>query len=222
MKTTTFTWLFTFLVLIELACATLPALQAAHYFTKPLIVISLLLFFLSKKTAKFVRYTMVVALLFSLGGDVLLLFTNHHSNFFIFGLLSFLLAHAVYIAMFSKQRNRNLAFWKPLTTVLIYAIGFFLLLKNSLGNMLLPVTAYMLVIALMAVFAFTRKGNVLKSSFIWVFGGALLFMLSDSLIAFNKFYTQIPNSEIWIMSTYALAQYFIVMGMLKNETVFRK
>lgn len=161
---------------------------------------------------------MVVALLFSLGGDVLLLFTNHNNNFFIFGLISFLIAHIAYIVLFSKQRNQKLAVWKPFTTILIYAIGFFLLLKNSLADMLLPVAVYMLVITLMAVFAFTRKGNVLKSSFIWVFSGALFFMLSDSLIALNKFYTQIPNSAIWIMSTYALAQFLIVMGVLKNET----
>ena len=44
--------------------------------------------------------------------------------------------------------------------------------------------------------------------------GAIFFIISDSLLAINKFYFPLPYSAFWIMSTYSFAQYFIVSGIL--------
>lgn len=93
----------------------------------------------------------------------------------------------------------------------------FYVMFDGLGDMLYPVTVYMLVILTMAVTAFLRQGKVLPISYTLVFLGALLFMLSDSILALNKFYKPLPLSNISIMLTYALAQYFIVLGLLKNK-----
>ena len=60
-----------------------------------------------------------------------------------------------------------------------------------------------------------RKGIVNSSSYNLVFIGAIFFMISDSILALNKFYQPIPFSNISIMLTYALAQYLIVLGILK-------
>lgn len=50
-----------------------------------------------------------------------------------------------------------------------------------------------------------------------LFGGALLFVASDSLLAFNKFYdpTAISYAGFFIMLTYILGQYFIVNGTIR-------
>ena len=63
----------------------------------------------------------------------------------------------------------------------------------------------------------TVKGMVNQTSYNLVFIGAIFFMLSDSILAANKFYQPIPLSNISIMVTYALAQYLIVLGILKLQ-----
>jgi uncharacterized membrane protein YhhN len=50
-----------------------------------------------------------------------------------------------------------------------------------------------------------------------ILAGAAFFMISDSLLALNKFYEPLPFSNISIISTYALAQYSIVLGILKQN-----
>ena len=88
-------------------------------------------------------------------------------------------------------------------------------LKDGLGEMLIPVLIYMLVILTMAITAFWRNNSVGKWSYALVFFGALFFMMSDSLLAINKFHTALPLSNVSIMLTYALAQFLIVFGILK-------
>jgi uncharacterized membrane protein YhhN len=88
-------------------------------------------------------------------------------------------------------------------------------LKDGLGAMLIPVAIYMLVILTMATTAYLRKNSVNILSYGLVFLGALFFMISDSILAINKFHQPIPWSDISIMATYAIAQYLIVLGILK-------
>ena len=81
--------------------------------------------------------------------------------------------------------------------------------------MLIPVFVYGAVITLMGIFATLRKTN--KNSYVLVLFGAILFICSDTLIAFNKF---IFNSDLfyaqaYIMILYVLAQYFIIRGLSK-------
>ena len=83
--------------------------------------------------------------------------------------------------------------------------------------MLLPVFFYMLVILTMATSAYLRRDNVGKVSYNFVLIGAILFLISDSLLAVNKFYTPLAYSNISIMFTYAFAQLFIVFGLLKQR-----
>jgi uncharacterized membrane protein YhhN len=66
----------------------------------------------------------------------------------------------------------------------------------------------------MAGSALNRKNKVSEKSYFTVLAGAILFVFSDSLIAINKFAVGIPKSGIWIMTTYILAQYLIMSGLL--------
>jgi uncharacterized membrane protein YhhN len=80
-----------------------------------------------------------------------------------------------------------------------------------------PVMLYALVLTLMvlnALFRFKRTG---AASFAMVFGGAILFMISDSVLAVNKFLEPVSHSGIWIMSTYISAQFLIVEGILQHQ-----
>jgi len=100
--------------------------------------------------------------------------------------------------------------------LLVYAIGLFYFLKDGLGDLFIPVIIYMLVILMMVTTAFLREGSVTKNSYILVFLGAAFFITSDSLLALNKFYNPLPLSGIWIMTTYAIAQFLIVLGLKKQ------
>ncbi|WP_204346541.1 lysoplasmalogenase [Psychroserpens algicola] len=213
----TFSVLFFILVIAELICGSLAALEHLHYFSKPAIVLSLLIFFwIQSKTIKPVlRYLVALALICSLAGDILLMFVNHSPHYFMLGLVAFLIAHIMYIFAFLKHRNKAV---NPLTFIIIlllYALGLFYLLKDGLKDMLLPVIVYMIAILSMSTTALLRKGAVPKWSYLLVFFGALLFMISDSILALNKFYAPLAYSDISIMLTYALAQYGIVLGILK-------
>jgi len=119
--------------------------------------------------------------------------------------------------VFIDKRNTKNSLKGISVILLIYALITFYFLKNGLGNMLLPVIIYMLIILSMAATAWLRKGMVSNISYALVFIGALLFIISDSTLALNKFYQAIPQSHLIIMSTYALAQYFIVFGVLRQN-----
>ena len=83
--------------------------------------------------------------------------------------------------------------------------------------MKIAVFIYMLAILTMATMAAqTRKGNANTSSFSIVMVGALLFVISDTLIAFNRFVAPIYLEGIFVMTTYIAAQYSIMQGILKE------
>ena len=139
--------------------------------------------------------------------------------YFIVGLVSFLLAHLCYLVLFLRQRHRQTKPFIPIILLYLYSLVFGYYISESLGSMLVPVIAYEIVILLMASASFLRKGAVTSFSYKMVVFGALSFLISDSILAINKFYVEVPLSGIWIMITYALAQYLIVIGILKSESV---
>ena len=214
-----FLLIFLMILIAELVSGSIESLTTYHYFTKPLIIISLIFFFwkhcqhLDIKTKRLT----FLALLFSLTGDILLMFVDLSATFFICGLISFLLAHIMYVFVFLKKKNKATNTIPFTVILLIYAATLFYFLKDGLGNLLLPVIVYMFVILLMVITAFSRKGSVQKNSYILVFLGALFFITSDSLLALNKFYLPLPFSSISIMLTYAIAQLFIIFGIKKQQ-----
>lgn len=214
----TFATIYALIVCTELISSTNENLKTLHYISKPAIVISLIFFFIvyAKTVNTKTKNLTLLALICSVVGDILLMFVDCHPNFFIGGLISFLLAHLMFVKIFYLKRNSKN---KPLgitTILLLYAFGLFFMLKDNLGDLLIPVLFYMAIILLMVILAFLRLGNVSKLSFYLVFFGALCFIISDSLLALNKFYKPIAFENISIMLTYALAQLGIVLGIKKQ------
>ncbi|OIQ29716.1 MAG: lysoplasmalogenase [Bacteroidetes bacterium MedPE-SWsnd-G2] len=211
-----FTPLYILIVLFELFTAQNESYHHLHYYAKPLIVLSLFLFFVShaKHLKTVIKITVSLALLFSLTGDVLLMFVNVSENYFLAGLASFLLAHIMYCIAFLKQRNKKVNPLYFIILLLIYASGLNYLIFPGLNDFTIPVFVYMAVIMTMAVLAYTRLGAVTKFSYAWVLLGALFFLVSDSFLAINKFYEPLKHGNLLIMNTYALAQYLIVFGIL--------
>ena len=162
---------------------------------------------------------LVLALFFSFLGDFFLLDLIDREGLFIFGLSSFLVTHLIYIYLFGKGKPLSALFKSSVTILLLAFIllwaGFITLkLYPALGDMQWPVLIYIVIISMMSITAVNRKAYVASFSFLAVFAGAILFMLSDMFIAVDKFLETFDYSRILVMSTYLCAQWLIVNGLL--------
>lgn len=178
---------------------------------KPLIATSLVILYLV--SVKQPNFWYVSALFFAFWGDVLLLFQD---QFFIYGLASFLLAHVLLITISSKFLNQV-----SIPKILLHSFPFVALLGgliymiySGLGEMLIPVIVYGIVISIFGVITsviYASKRSVENG---WLFLGALTFIASDSILAINKFYHSTELLGISIMITYIIAQYLICRAMI--------
>lgn len=166
---------------------------------------------------------LLFALVFSWIGDVILMFADKSELYFIFGLISFLIAHLLFIVLFIKQKSKNQHkkskfFWAASLLVLFYLFKILSLLIPKLDDLEFPVSVYAITISLMLVEAIKGCFNWKNSLKYLILVGALFFVTSDSILAINKFYSPLPNASFLIMITYLIAQFCIVFGILKlNE-----
>ena len=193
--------------------------ETLRYITKPLLMPLLIVLFISQTTRfnSSLKKWIVLALAFSWAGDVLLMFESTNGNFFIFGLVAFLIGHIFYILFFENViRNEGLRknYWWFLP-VIVYYIALIYFLSPKLGDMKLPVRIYGIVISYMLIQALQtgRIRNMAAATF--MIGGAVLFITSDSILAINKFYESFAYGGIAIMLTYGIAQLLITLGAVK-------
>jgi uncharacterized membrane protein YhhN len=161
-------------------------------------------------------------LFFGLVGDSFLMFLHVNSSFFMFGLIAFLIGHLCYISAFYLDYKWNPSIEKKLTWVALvvfgaFCLGFYLFLRPYLGAMKIPVMVYAFVISLMGIMAVNRKGRVNTISFNLIFFGAIAFLISDSILAYNKFVNPFNGAGIAIMTTYMFAQYLITVGSVERK-----
>jgi uncharacterized membrane protein YhhN len=167
------------------------------------------------------------ALFFSWIGDVILLFANISEIYFILGLVAFLISHIIYIILFNKQnkpdvpKNKGI-FFIGLIAIVIYLATMLTVLLPKLGDLQLPVIVYALTISTMLLYAFSGYLIWKKPANTYIFVGAIIFVLSDSILAMDKFYEPIYKNSFFIMLTYLMAQYLIVIGILKLNSVKAK
>lgn len=185
------------------------------YIFKPLIIFSLLFLYVFSLPKRIKWY--VIALELSFFGDVLLLFSGE--LFFMGGLVSFLMAHFLFIKIVIS-RIKEFNFLKALFSAIPFLAVFGLLiftLKDSLNEMLWPVIIYGLTIATFGAVSLLDFLNTKSKKSILMLFGAVIFMISDSLLAIDKFYHSIEIFGVLIMGTYIIAQYFIYRSMILDS-----
>jgi len=159
------------------------------------------------------RIWLLAAVTASLVGDVFLMF----EGFFIPGLAAFLLAHLAYIG-----RLRCDAPWLPSPTALravivVAGLVFALLWLGGLPPQLrAPVALYVCAIGLMAAQAMGRASVLRNTPARMVAAGAACFMVSDALLAVNRFVTPLPAADLWVLGSYYAAQCLLVTGLLRS------
>lgn len=187
-----------------------------RWLTKPLLMPLLLLGFYvgSTKRNSTGFYFIAAALVFSWAGDVLL----QMKGMFIPGLISFLLAHIFYIVYFirSNPHKKGLLQFQPLIgiPVLLYILLFLWLIFPYLDALKIPVTVYGITIGTMLLASINMRRKINDDAATYFIIGAILFVVSDSLLAVNLFAYSHMLLSLCVMLTYSSAQYLIVKGAL--------
>ena len=220
-------WLYSYMIfgIIDLA---LVANQHVDYrfFTKPLILLSLIIYFvkgslLIKNTL--LRKSVIAALIFSLLGDMLLLYPQ----LFLYGLGGYFIASACYI--FSFKLTQKLTIHLPdlyfiklfVYNLPIYIIGavFYFFIHRHLYHLKIPIVIYLCGLIMLVTSARERYKKTNDASFWQVLVGSALFVLSQGIYLADAFYRPLIDRDVLMMGSYLLAQLLIVMG-LRSHFIF--
>lgn len=216
-------WLLAYLLLsvVEIIAETLPW-DTLVYCTKPLLMPVLAIWLLHRTPGirRFLRQTLLAGLLFSMLGDVFMMFASgpYGTLFFLLGLGSFLCTHLCYLGgFFSEVRPekgflRRHPYW--ILPFVIFLVVFLSWLWPGIpAGLQWPVVAYAGIISLMAMSVLNMRGHhVVPAVLNSMLAGALLFMLSDCLIALLRFGQAFPGGRPAVLLTYLLGQWLIIRG----------
>jgi uncharacterized membrane protein YhhN len=146
-------------------------------------------------------YLIISGLCLSLLGDIFLMLPKNRIKP---GLAAFLAAHILYILAFC-QGIRIHSFFAA-GPILIVGIVVYALIFRNIKSLRFPVLLYMLAVSLLAWVAVNRCLTFADQASLLVLAGGLLFFVSDSVLAVNRFHKKFYLAEILILSTYFAAQ----------------
>lgn len=184
------------------------------YCTKPLLMPIMMILYLM--LASVPERWIVLALICGFVGDVFLMWVEK-KGFLISGLIAFLLGHVFYIIVFLRSTEflAVIPMWAYLLMVpyLFYVILVYTKLADQIETLKIPVLVYMAVIILMSFVSLSRLWVYQGPAFWLPFIGSLFFVASDTVLAFHVFKRAIKDANVWVMATYVLAQFFIILGL---------
>tara|TARA_B110000240_G_C13454777_1_gene434083 strand:- start:77 stop:739 length:663 start_codon:yes stop_codon:yes gene_type:complete len=189
--------------------------QLLRFVFKPMIILLLMTYYSLIIEPENKMYLAALFLCFI--GDVLLLFDSQLN--FILGLSSFLIAHLLFIKIVAGRLIKSSVSQK-IKAIIPFAFIFtalIFLLKDTLGDLLIPVIVYALAIISFGVISLLNYITKRNISSLFLVGGATFFILSDVTLAINKFYEHQEYFPVFIMVTYVFSQYMICKYMIVHE-----
>lgn len=151
----------------------------------------------------------VVGLAASVAGDVLLMLPRDR---FVAGLASFLGAHLAYLGALAVV-PAGVPAWLVLGVLLVLGGTVLHVLWPGLGRLRGPVSTYVAVILAMAWMAAARWLRMPSGATAAAAGGALLFVVSDTLLALDRFRGRFALARTWVLGTYWVAQSLIALSV---------
>lgn len=150
------------------------------------------------------HYLMLAGLFFCMLGDGLLVW-------FVAGLTAFLIGHLCYMTGFFSRWRFSVIRFASIVPIAVYSffMGKELIAALQLSGedtLIIPVLAYITVISFM-LWSAIMTGNP------WAIVGSILFVISDSILSWNMFVSDIPNAGVLIMTTYYSAQFLIARSL---------
>ena len=152
----------------------------------------------------------VMGLFFSLFGDMFLIFPEKH---FTKGLIAFLIGHIFYIVAFTISTGFQFTFWIFLPIIIVGMLYLQLIIKHT-GKMTIPVIIYISIIIIMGWMAIERLNSIPTNGTFIAAAGAAFFMISDAVLALNKFRKPFFSAEIIILTTYFTAQWLLAVSVI--------
>lgn len=187
-----------------------------NMYTKPLLMPLLMLYMYESSKGGVILSTLLLflALVFSWVGDLALMY----EEYFLLGVGAFFIAQVLYVIIFIKGGSVPYQIsWVKIITVGLYGISFLYILLPHAGDLQIPIVIYGISLMAMVATASMRDINSPDRSYLLVAIGAVFFLISDTMIAVDKFVNTIPMGDILIMSTYLIAQYLIVEGLIREQ-----
>lgn len=193
-----------------------------HWLTKPLttLLIASIAWRAVPSPDPRYRYAVLAGMGLSCIGDIALMLPF---DAFVPGLVAFLLAHLCYIVAFSAGWRAGRGLLAAAAMLLVFAAvnlaGLLPLLPHDLR---IPVVVYVVVLSLMATLALARaflvRGGagatpLRDASARWAAVGAVLFVASDSVLAWDRFGGGLPMASLLVLATYYAAQYAIARSV---------
>jgi uncharacterized membrane protein YhhN len=156
---------------------------------------------------------LLAGLLLCLGGDIFLALPQ--GRMFLYGLISFLLGHLLYIGAFFSLAPTNQWTWIGLGTVLVISLWVYVWLNPYLGAMKGPVLLYVVVISVMACGAWSVLGSyhLAQPGRTMVFVGALSFYFSDIFVARDRFVKEEFLNRLIGLPMYYTGQFLLAFSV---------
>jgi uncharacterized membrane protein YhhN len=191
--------------------AEIAGLRDLHYVFKPLTTLLILAMALRLSSAPSAyRRWIVVGLLLSTLGDVFLMLPF---DGFVFGLGSFLLAHIAYLVALRQRGGWWRVRWPMLVYAVIASLVFARLWPGLPVELRVPVIVYVIALAGMAAQAASVwREHSSTATRIAAIGGAC-FVVSDALLALDRFSSPLPHASVWVLATYWIAQWCIARSV---------
>lgn len=182
-----------------------------RYTFKPLSTVLIIAFtvFQHPEVSELYKYLIITGFIFSLAGDIFIMLPNDK---FVHGIASFFIAHMLFILAFVTDIGFSFN-WIWLIPLLIYAIIFLKLILPKTGKLKIPVIVYTIVIVLFLWQAIGRSCITMSDSGKYAMFGAILFVVSDSILAYTRFFKEYKISSFFIHSTYWAALFFLSLSV---------
>lgn len=205
------------LLLCALLTVSAPYLWTGHsiiyYIFKPATTILILFIALTAPASNY-KILITIGILFSLMGDIFLMLP---SDQFLIGLVCFLITHICFIVAFLFDSRFGRPLW-PYVLLGAIAIAIFELLSGGIDTaMKLPVAIYAAALSFMTAQAIARSLQQKSKASQLATIGAILFLISDTTLAYDRFVTGFAAAHALILSTYYAAQYLIALSTFSDQ-----
>lgn len=179
------------------------------YFFKPLTMVLIMLIpILGAESVSLLTGLVLAGLAFSLFGDVFLMLPG---DLFLQGLIAFLVAHLFYISFFLMDQGKPVL-W-PLLPILGLSGVAGLFLYQGMGKIRIPGFIYLGVISTMVWLACSRWISGGELDHLLGFCGAGLFLISDLILAINRFKVKFTSARGLDLAAYYAGQYLIALSV---------
>lgn len=188
--------------------------------SKPLVLILIGIFYLRLGGSDSQRLPFLIALFFSLLGDIFLI--SRSNRWFMAGMVAFLIAHLTYIWGFSRWPVAPQAILPVIVAACVVIVAMVILVRSRTKNkpefrrMRFAFYLYSAVLTVMtveAILCLWRPDWPQWSGFLAALGG-LFFFASDSILGLEKMGKRFPATRLLVISTYHIAQMLIISSTL--------